>query len=45
MVATVTRWLPCRPATKHLLWLTVPAWLMASLLSDGQCDRQACIIV
>ncbi len=27
IVAALTRWLPCRPATKHLLWVTVLLWL------------------
>ncbi len=30
VVAALTRWLPCRPATRHLLWATIIAWLCLS---------------
>ena len=32
VVAVLTRWLPCRPATRHTLWLTVLLWLVAAPL-------------
>ena len=28
LVAAVCRWLPCRPATRHVLWLGVLLWLI-----------------
>lgn len=28
IVAAACRWLPCRPATKHALWLFILAWLV-----------------
>ena len=30
IVAAVTRWFPCRPATRHALWVTALAWLVLS---------------
>ena len=48
LVAAVTRWIPCRPATRHLLWLTVLAWVIVSPLlpqaptasfTSGICER------
>lgn len=32
LVGAVTRWLPCRPATRHSLWLVVLLWLVAAPL-------------
>ncbi|UCC31416.1 MAG: hypothetical protein JSU86_03895 [Phycisphaerales bacterium] len=32
LVGAVTRWLPCRPATRHGLWLVVLLWLVAAPL-------------
>ncbi|MCH7885693.1 MAG: hypothetical protein IIC01_10640, partial [Planctomycetes bacterium] len=35
MVTAATRWLPCRPSTKHLLWLMVLGWLVTPPLVPG----------
>ncbi|MGB2987410.1 MAG: M56 family metallopeptidase [Phycisphaerae bacterium] len=32
LVAVITRWLPCRPSTRHVLWLMVLLWLVAAPL-------------
>ncbi len=32
LVGAMTRWLPCRPATRHSLWLIVLLWLVAAPL-------------
>ena len=35
MVTAATRWLPCRPSTKHLLWVMVLGWLVTPPLIPG----------
>ena len=35
MVTAATRWLPCRPSTKHLLWVMVLGWLVTPPLVPG----------
>ncbi|HWL93744.1 MAG TPA: M56 family metallopeptidase [Phycisphaerae bacterium] len=32
LVALICRWTPCRPATRHVLWLTLLVWLFAGAI-------------
>ena len=40
MIAGITRFFPCRPVTKHTLWLTTLLWLVAPPLLPSLSIRE-----